>query len=119
VKKFTFGDGLVPPLGRANVDTDALIPKQFLKSIKRSGLGQNLFDEWRYLDHGEPEIDAIQRKPNADGFYLFIIRKGVSMKMLPVIFALITVFGLSGCNTFAGMGKDIQSGGKAVEETAK
>lgn len=56
---------------------------------------------------------------NTDGFCLFIKRKGVSMKMLPVIFALITVFGLSGCNTFAGMGKDIQSGGRAVEETAK
>ena len=53
MKKFTFCDGLVAPLDRANVDTDAIIPKQFLKSIKRSGFGQNLFDEWRYLDHAE------------------------------------------------------------------
>ena len=54
------------PLDRANVDTDAIIPKQFLKSIKRSGFGQNLFDEWRYLDHGEPGMDPTQRKPNPD-----------------------------------------------------
>lgn len=54
------------PLDRANVDTDAIIPKQFLKSIKRSGFGQNLFDEWRYLDHGEPGMDSSQRKPNPD-----------------------------------------------------
>ena len=47
-------EGLVAPLDRANVDTDAIIPKQFLKSIKRSGFGPNLFDEWRYLDRGEP-----------------------------------------------------------------
>jgi 3-isopropylmalate/(R)-2-methylmalate dehydratase small subunit len=66
VKKFTSCDGLVAPLDRANVDTDAIIPKQFLKSIKRSGFGQNLFDEWRYLDHGEPGMDATQRKPNPD-----------------------------------------------------
>ena len=50
------------PLDRANIDTDAIIPKQFLKSIKRSGFGPNLFDEWRYLDHGEPGMDAAQRK---------------------------------------------------------
>jgi 3-isopropylmalate/(R)-2-methylmalate dehydratase small subunit len=66
VKKFTFCNGLVAPLDRANVDTDAIIPKQFLKSIKRSGFGQNLFDEWRYLDHGEPGMDPSQRKPNPD-----------------------------------------------------
>lgn len=54
------------PLDRANVDTDAIIPKQFLKSIKRSGFGQNLFDEWRYLDHGEPDMDISQRKINPD-----------------------------------------------------
>ena len=52
--KFTVHKGLVAPMDRANVDTDAIIPKQFLKSIKRSGFGPNLFDEWRYLDHGEP-----------------------------------------------------------------
>ena len=61
------------PLDRANVDTDAIIPKQFLKSIKRSGFGRNLFDEWRYLDHGEPGIDAAQRKPNPD-FILNLLR---------------------------------------------
>ncbi|OZA28242.1 MAG: 3-isopropylmalate dehydratase small subunit [Hydrogenophilales bacterium 17-61-9] len=54
MNKFTVLDGLVVPLDRANVDTDAIIPKQFLKSIKRAGFGPNLFDEWRYLDHGEP-----------------------------------------------------------------
>jgi 3-isopropylmalate/(R)-2-methylmalate dehydratase small subunit len=66
VKKFHSCDGLVAPLDRANVDTDAIIPKQFLKSIKRSGFGQNLFDEWRYFDHGEPGMDSSQRKPNPD-----------------------------------------------------
>ncbi|SEL13425.1 3-isopropylmalate dehydratase small subunit [Nitrosovibrio tenuis] len=66
MKKFFSCEGLVAPLDRANVDTDAIIPKQFLKSIKRSGFGQNLFDEWRYLDHGEPGMDSSQRKPNPD-----------------------------------------------------
>ncbi|MCA1924722.1 MAG: 3-isopropylmalate dehydratase small subunit, partial [Thiobacillus sp.] len=61
--------GLVCPLDRANVDTDAIIPKQFLKSIKRSGFGPNLFDEWRYLDHGEPGMDPASRQPNP-GFVL-------------------------------------------------
>ena len=56
--------GLVAPLDRANVDTDAIIPKQFLKSIKRSGFGPNLFDAWRYLDHGEPGIDPTARRKN-------------------------------------------------------
>ncbi len=56
--------GLVAPLDRANVDTDAIIPKQFLKSITRSGFGPNLFDEWRYLDHGEPGMDNSKRTPN-------------------------------------------------------
>ena len=56
--------GLLAPLDRANVDTDAIIPKQFLKSIKRSGFGPNLFDEWRYLDHGEPGIDNGKRPLN-------------------------------------------------------
>ena len=54
MQPFTQHTGLVAPLDRANVDTDAIIPKQFLKSINRSGFGPNLFDEWRYLDHGEP-----------------------------------------------------------------
>ena len=54
------------PLDRANIDTDAIIPKQFLKSIKRSGFGPNLFDEWRYLDHGEPGMDNSKRPINSD-----------------------------------------------------
>ena len=58
--------GIVVPLDRANVDTDAIIPKQFLKSIKRSGFGPNLFDAWRYLDHGEPGMDPRTRRPNPD-----------------------------------------------------
>ncbi|WP_435100064.1 3-isopropylmalate dehydratase small subunit [Arhodomonas sp. AD133] len=58
--------GVVAPLDRANVDTDAIIPKQFLKSIKRTGFGPNLFDEWRYLDHGEPGQDNSQRPLNPD-----------------------------------------------------
>ena len=64
--KFTVHDGLVAPLDRANVDTDAIIPKQFLKSIRRTGFGPNLFDEWRYLDHGEPGQDCSTRPLNAD-----------------------------------------------------
>lgn len=63
---FTVLDGLVAPLDRANVDTDAIIPKQFLKSIKRSGFGPNLFDEWRYLDLGEPGKDNTNRPRNPD-----------------------------------------------------
>ena len=59
-------NGLVVPFDRANVDTDAIIPKQFLKSIKRSGFGPNAFDEWRYLDHGEPGMDNSKRKINPD-----------------------------------------------------
>jgi 3-isopropylmalate/(R)-2-methylmalate dehydratase small subunit len=66
MQKFTMLDGLVAPLDRANVDTDAIIPKQFLKSIKRSGFGPNLFDEWRYLDHGEPGRDNSRRPLNPD-----------------------------------------------------
>ena len=66
MQKFTRLEGLVAPLDRANVDTDAIIPKQFLKSIKRSGFGVNLFDAWRYLDHGEPGMDTARRKPNPD-----------------------------------------------------
>ena len=63
---FTELDGVVMPLDRANVDTDAIIPKQFLKSIKRSGFGPYLFDEWRYLDHGEPGMDCSGRPLNPD-----------------------------------------------------
>ena len=66
MQKFSVLNGLVVPLDRANVDTDAIIPKQFLKSIKRSGFGPNLFDEWRYLDHGEPGRDNSGRPLNPD-----------------------------------------------------
>lgn len=66
MNKFIVHDGLVAPLDRSNVDTDAIIPKQFLKSIKRSGFGPNLFDEWRYLDHGEPGMDNSKRPLNPD-----------------------------------------------------
>jgi len=66
MEKFTRLEGIVAPLDRANVDTDAIIPKQFLKSIKRSGFGVNLFDAWRFLDHGEPGMDMSTRKPNPD-----------------------------------------------------
>ena len=66
MQAFTQLNGLVVPLDRANVDTDAIIPKQFLKSIKRSGFGPNAFDEWRYLDHGEPGMDNSKRKINPE-----------------------------------------------------
>jgi 3-isopropylmalate/(R)-2-methylmalate dehydratase small subunit len=66
MNKFETFTGKVCPLDRSNVDTDAIIPKQFLKSIKRSGFGPNLFDEWRYLDHGEPGMDNSQRPLNPD-----------------------------------------------------
>ena len=64
--KFTLHAGIVAPLDRENVDTDAIIPKQFLKSIHKSGFGPNLFDAWRYLDTGEPGMDPATRKPNPD-----------------------------------------------------
>lgn len=63
---FRIHTGIVAPLDRANVDTDAIIPKQFLKSIKRSGFGPNLFDAWRYLDRGEPGMEAARRPRNPD-----------------------------------------------------
>lgn len=66
MRAFTRHEGLVVPLDYANVDTDAIIPKQFLKSIKRTGFGPNLFDSWRYLDHGEPGMDCSQRPLNAE-----------------------------------------------------
>ncbi|MEM7193705.1 MAG: 3-isopropylmalate dehydratase small subunit [Pseudomonadota bacterium] len=66
MRAFTLLDGLVVPLDRANVDTDAIIPKQFLKSVKKSGFGPNLFDEWRYLDHGEPGKSNEGRPLNED-----------------------------------------------------
>jgi 3-isopropylmalate/(R)-2-methylmalate dehydratase small subunit len=64
--KFVRKEGLVAPMDRANVDTDAIIPKQYLKSIKRTGYGPNLFDEWRYLDHGEPGMDHSRRPLNKE-----------------------------------------------------
>jgi 3-isopropylmalate/(R)-2-methylmalate dehydratase small subunit len=66
MKAFTQHTGLVAPLDRANVDTDQIIPKQFLKSIRRTGFGENLFDEWRYLDRGEPGMDNSRRPLNPD-----------------------------------------------------
>ncbi len=66
MRAFTVLSGLVLPLDRSNVDTDAIIPKQFLKSVKRTGFGPNLFDEWRYLDHGEPGMDNGNRPANPD-----------------------------------------------------
>ena len=66
MQAFTVHQGLVVPMDRANVDTDAIIPKQFLKAIARSGFGPNLFDAWRYLDKGEPGQDPTTRQPNPD-----------------------------------------------------
>ena len=79
MRAFTTLDGLVVPLDRANVDTDAIIPKQFLKSIKRAGFGPNLFDEWRYLDPGEPGMDPATRKPNPEFVLNFPRYKGASV----------------------------------------
>ena len=66
MQKFTVHTGLVAPMDRENVDTDAIIPKQFLKSIRKTGFGPHLFDAWRYLDQGEPGMDPNSRKPNPD-----------------------------------------------------
>jgi 3-isopropylmalate/(R)-2-methylmalate dehydratase small subunit len=66
MQKFTVHKGLVAPMDRENVDTDAIIPKQFLKSIRKTGFGPNLFDEWRYLDPGYPGQNPASRKPNPD-----------------------------------------------------
>jgi len=72
MEKFNTMTAIVAPMDRANVDTDAIIPKQFLKSIKRTGFGPNLFDEWRYLDHGEPGMDNHQRAENPE----FVLNQG-------------------------------------------
>lgn len=82
MKAFTTLNGLVCPLDRANVDTDAIIPKQFLKSIKRSGFGPNLFDEWRYLDHGEPGMDNSVRPVNPDFVLNFPRYKGAQVLLV-------------------------------------
>ena len=79
MKAFTQHSGLVAPLDRANVDTDQIIPKQFLKSIKRSGFGQNLFDEWRYLDVGQPGQDCANRPLNQDFVLNFPRYQGASV----------------------------------------
>jgi 3-isopropylmalate/(R)-2-methylmalate dehydratase small subunit len=78
MEKFIGCNGLVAPLDRANIDTDAIIPKQFLKSIERSGFGRYLFDEWRYLDHGEPGKEVAQRIINPD----FILNRFEGAKIL-------------------------------------
>jgi 3-isopropylmalate/(R)-2-methylmalate dehydratase small subunit len=80
MQKFTLHTGIVAPMDRGNVDTDAIIPKQFLKSIRKTGFGPNLFDEWRYLDQpGQPGVPESQRKPNPD-FVLNLPRyKGASV----------------------------------------
>jgi 3-isopropylmalate/(R)-2-methylmalate dehydratase small subunit len=84
MERFTVHTGLVAPLDRANVDTDQIIPKQFLKSIKRTGFGPNLFDAWRYMDHGEPGMDHARRplnpnfvlnQPRFDGATILLARK--------------------------------------------
>src|SRR3954462_10905001 len=79
MEKFTVHSGLVAPLDRENVDTDAIIPKQFLKSIKRTGFGPHLFDAWRYLDVGEPGMDLSKRKPNPDFVLNHPMYKGASV----------------------------------------
>ncbi|HCL15927.1 MAG TPA: 3-isopropylmalate dehydratase small subunit, partial [Pseudomonas sp.] len=79
MKAFTQHTGLVCPLDRANVDTDQIIPKQFLKSIKRTGFGPNLFDEWRYLDVGQPNQDCSQRPLNKDFVLNFPRYQGASV----------------------------------------
>lgn len=82
MRSFTTLDGVVVPLDRANVDTDAIIPKQFLKSIKRSGFGPNLFDEWRYLDHGEPGMNPATRQPNPEFVLNFPRFQGASVLLV-------------------------------------
>ena len=76
---FTVHEGLVAPLDRSNVDTDAIIPKQFIKSIRRDGFGDNLFDEWRYLDPGQPGQDIAQRRPNPEFETKFERYRGASI----------------------------------------
>jgi len=79
MEKFTVHSGLVVPLDRANVDTDAIIPKQFLKSIKKTGFGENVFDAWRFLDIGEPGVPLSQRKVNPDFVLNYPQYKGASI----------------------------------------
>jgi len=79
MEKFTVHTGSVVPLDRENVDTDAIIPKQFLKSIKRTGFGPHLFDAWRYLDVGEPGMDLSKRRPNPDFILNNPVYKGATI----------------------------------------
>ena len=79
--KFTILTSIAAPLDRANVDTDAIIPKQFLKSIKRSGFGPNLFDEWRYLDHGEVGMDNSKRPINLKSICFIICLNSLRIKI--------------------------------------
>jgi len=79
MEKFTVHTGSVVPLDRENVDTDAIIPKQFLKSIKRTGFGPHLFDAWRYLDVGEPGMDLTKRRPNPDFILNNPVYKGATI----------------------------------------
>ncbi len=79
MRKFTVVKGLVVPLDRPNVDTDAIIPKQYLKSIKRSGFGPNLFDDWRYLDPGAPDVDNNTRRINEEFVLNLPIYKGAEI----------------------------------------
>ena len=81
MEKFTVHTGLVAPLDRANVDTDAIIPKQFLKSIQRTGFGPHLFDAWRFQDIGEPGMDLTKRKPNPDFILNQPMYKGATILM--------------------------------------
>lgn len=76
MEKFTVHKGVVAPLDRSNVDTDAIIPKQYLKSIKRTGFGPTLFDDWRYMEPGEPGMDHSQREVNPD----FVLNKPAYQK---------------------------------------
>src|SRR5262249_1394587 len=79
MEKFTVHTGVVVPLDRENVDTDSIIPKQFLKSIKRTGFGPHLFDAWRFFDIGEPGMDTRNRKPRPDFVLNQPIYKGASI----------------------------------------
>ena len=108
MEKFDIHTGLVAPLPRANVDTDAIIPKQFLKSIRRTGFGPNLFDQWRYLDRGEPGIDNSKRplnpefvlnQPRYQGASILLARKELRLRLVARACAVgITAIRISRCD---------------------
>lgn len=81
MKKFTIETGIVVPLNRSNVDTDAILPKQFLKSIKRTGFGVSLFEEWRYLDEWHDDVDYNNRQINPDFVMNFPMYAGATILM--------------------------------------